>query len=141
MGDFQLLGGSREATVETDRLRDKLLICMSRGTTSDPKFSTANTATDFSTSLVASIWPLSERGGMPLLTFISESVVRSKTTYSTLQVALYYIILLKNHVPPHDFTQEQWRRRTEIQCGRQMFLSALILAAKYLQDKNYSTSV
>jgi len=27
-----------------------------------------------------------------------------------------------------------------MQCGRRMFLSALILAAKYLQDKNYSTS-
>jgi hypothetical protein len=109
-----------------------------RSIVSDPK---SNAVTGFSTGLVASIWPLSECEGMPLFIFRSESLGGFKTSYSTLQVALYYIVLLKNHVPPHDFTQEQWRRRTEIQCGRQMFLSALILAAKYLQDKNYSTSV
>lgn len=27
-----------------------------------------------------------------------------------------------------------------MQCGRRMFLASLILAGKYLQDKNYSTA-
>lgn len=96
----------------------------------------------FSTGLVASIWPLSEAGGLPLLTFVSEALRRSKTSYSTLQVALYYLVLLKQHVPPQDFTrpQSQGTDRLAMQCGRRMFLASMILAAKYLQDKNYSTS-
>lgn len=66
---------------------------------------------------------------------------RSRTSYSTLQVALYYLIKIKAHVPKHDFTMEQPRDRPvarAMQCGRRMFLAALILASKYLQDRNYS---
>lgn len=62
-----------------------------------------------------------------------------------MQVALYYLVLLKDHVP----TAEQYARAKEtddkeilsrraLMCGRRMFLTALILAAKYLQDHNYS---
>jgi hypothetical protein len=49
--------------------------------------------------------------------------------------------LIKPHVPKHDFTMEQPDDAHSIralQCGRRMFLSALILASKYLQDRNYS---
>lgn len=66
---------------------------------------------------------------------------RSRTSYSTLQVALYYLVLVKPHVPQHDFTMEQPEDRhadRALQCGRRMFLAALILASKYLQDRNYS---
>jgi hypothetical protein len=76
-----------------------------------------------------------------LRTFIQETLRRSRTSYSTLQVALYYLILIKPHVPKHDFTMEQPDDAHSIralQCGRRMFLSALILASKYLQDRNYS---
>src|SRR5271163_2176975 len=46
----------------------KLLICMSKD---NPRSKVSTKAvTGFSTGLVASIWPLSERGGIPLLTFI-----------------------------------------------------------------------
>ena len=74
-------------------------------------------------------------------TFIQETLRRAKTSYSTLQVALYYLILLKDHLPNRDFTQEQPQDEDcrAMQCGRRMFLSALILASKYLQDRNYST--
>jgi hypothetical protein len=44
-------------------------------------------------------------------------------------------------VPKHDFTMEQpddTHSVKALQCGRRMFLSALILASKYLQDRNYS---
>lgn len=81
------------------------------------------------------------RGGLPLRTFIQETLRRSRTSYSTLQVALYYLILIKPHVPSHDFTMEQpkdMQSLRALQCGRRMFLSALILASKYLQDRNYS---
>ena len=78
---------------------------------------------------------------LPLRTFIQETLRRSRTSYSTLQVALYYLILIKPHVPKHNFTMEQPEDRQSdraLQCGRRMFLSALILASKYLQDRNYS---
>ncbi|KAM0273937.1 hypothetical protein ACHAQH_008109 [Verticillium albo-atrum] len=106
--------------------------------------------TDSSTQIVEAIWPLSsvvchnDIGGkavLPLRTFIQETLRRSRTSYSTLQVALYYLILIKPHVPKHDFTMEQPDDRHEcraLQCGRRMFLAALILASKYLQDRNYS---
>lgn len=78
---------------------------------------------------------------LPLRTFIQETLRRSRTSYSTLQVALYYLIKIKPHVPAHDFTKEQPRDQSvmrAMQCGRRMFLAALILASKFLQDRNYS---
>jgi hypothetical protein len=109
-----------------------------------------DTPPDSSTQIVEAIWPLSSvpyrnemgaKGVLPLRTFIQETLRRSRTSYSTLQVALYYLILIKPHVPKHDFTMEQPDDAHSIralQCGRRMFLSALILASKYLQDRNYS---
>lgn len=105
---------------------------------------------DSATQMVEVIWPLSVptcpnerisgRGVLPLRTFIQETLRRSRTSYSTLQVALYYLILIKAHVPKLDFTMEQPEDQSvrALQCGRRMFLAALILASKYLQDRNYS---
>ena len=75
-------------------------------------------------------------------TFIQETLRRSRTSYSTLQVALYYLISIKHRVPKLDFTMEQpddSASARALQCGRRMFLAALILASKYLQDRNYSS--
>ncbi|KAF3357300.1 Putative vesicular-fusion protein sec17-like protein [Verticillium dahliae VDG1] len=117
---------------------------------SDRKVNFVDTLVDSSTQIVEAIWPLSsvichnDIGGkavLPLRTFIQETLRRSRPSYSTLQVALYYLILIKPHVPKHDFTMEQPDDRHEcraLQCGRRMFLAALILASKYLQDRNYS---
>ena len=102
--------------------------------------------------MIEVIWPLSVvscsrdtvLGGKNLIglrTFIQEVLKRSKTSYSTLQVALYYLVLIKPFVPRHDFTMEQLEDShacRAMQCGRRMFLAALILASKYLQDRNYS---
>ncbi|KAJ1335691.1 PHO85 cyclin-5 [Microdochium nivale] len=105
---------------------------------------------DSSTQIVEAIWPcssviyrqeLGSKAVLPLRTFIQETLRRSRTSYSTLQVALYYLILIKPHVPAHDFTMEQpedMHVNRALQCGRRMFLAALILASKYLQDRNYS---
>lgn len=79
---------------------------------------------------------MGNKGILPLRTFIQETLRRSRTSYSTLQVTLYYLILIKPYVPEHDFTMEEPVRA--LQCGRRTFLSALILASKYLQDRNYS---
>lgn len=116
----------------------------------DRKVSFVDNLVDSSTHIVEAIWPTSsviahnERGGDAVLSlrkFIQETLRRSRTSYSTLQVALYYLILIKPHVPKHDFTMEQpddCPAIQAIQCGRRMFLAALILASKYLQDRNYS---
>jgi len=115
------------------------------------KVSFVDCLVDSATQMVEVIWPLSVpssrcettsgRGVLPLRTFIQETLRRSRTSYSTLQVALYYLILIKVHVPKHDFTMEQpgdIASLRALQCGRRMFLAALILASKYLQDRNYS---
>jgi PHO85 cyclin-5 len=102
--------------------------------------------------MIEVIWPLSVAsqdrdsvfGGRNLIglrTFIQEVLKRSKTSYSTLQVALYYLVLIKPCIPRVDFTHEQTEDSHALramQCGRRMFLAALILASKYLQDRNYS---
>ncbi|MCJ1308750.1 hypothetical protein MMC25_002404 [Agyrium rufum] len=107
---------------------------------------------DTTTQMIEVIWPLSVMpcnrdavlGGKNLIglrTFIQEVLKRSKTSYSTLQVALYYLILVKSCIPKCDFTAEQSEdsyANRAMQCGRRMFLTALILASKYLQDRNYS---
>ncbi|CAK7204428.1 PHO85 cyclin-5 [Sporothrix eucalyptigena] len=110
---------------------------------------------DASTQIVQAIWPLSSVIGrgesvnsssnssylLPLRTFIQETLRRSRASYSTLQVALYYLILIKPRLPSQNFTMEQTNDShacRALQCGRRMFLAALILASKYLQDRNYS---
>ncbi|KAF2005246.1 hypothetical protein P154DRAFT_356004 [Amniculicola lignicola CBS 123094] len=118
---------------------------------SERKVNFVDCLVDSATQMVEVIWPLSVptsrcesstgRGVLPLRTFIQETLRRSRTSYSTLQVALYYLILIKSHVPKHDFTMEQPEDVASLralQCGRRMFLAALILASKYLQDRNYS---
>ncbi|KAL8729131.1 MAG: hypothetical protein Q9166_004962 [cf. Caloplaca sp. 2 TL-2023] len=109
---------------------------------------------DTTTQMIETIWPLSvmscgrdtyaegkNQNLIGLRTFVQEVLRRSKTSYSTLQVALYYLILVQSCLPRHDFTMEQ-REDTQacraMQCGRRMFLASLILASKYLQDRNFS---
>ena len=104
--------------------------------------------------MIETIWPLSvlscgrdtiiggkQQNLIGLRVFVQEVLRRSKTSYSTLQVALYYLVLIQACIPKHDFTMEQWEDSSacrSMQCGRRMFLAALILASKYLQDRNFS---
>ena len=109
---------------------------------------------DSAAQIVETIWPTymngkvessGGKGVLPLRTFIQETLRRSRTSYSTLQVALYYLIIVRPHIPKGDFSemlldmsQETAQQMRALQCGRRMFLAALILASKYLQDRNYS---
>ncbi|KAJ9133934.1 G1/S-specific cyclin pas1 [Coniochaeta hoffmannii] len=114
----------------------------------DRKVEFVDKLVDSATYIVEAIWPTSSvpcRSDfdcvLPLRKFIEETLRRSRTSYSTLQVGLYYLILIKPHIPAHDFTMEQTgesHARRALQCGRRMFLAALILASKWLQDRNYS---
>jgi hypothetical protein len=58
----------------------------------------------------------------------------SRTTHSTLQLAIFYLFRIRSRV------QEKRNEDVYISCGRRMFLAALISAHKYLQDKTYKNS-
>lgn len=107
---------------------------------------------DSASQIVETIWPLSvlcmkndaagSKAVFPLRIFIQETLRRSRTSYSTLQVALYYLVLIKKCVSNVNSTSEERLVHSlyprAVHCGRRMFLAALILASKYLQDRNYS---
>lgn len=78
--------------------------------------------------------------------FVREILKRSKTTYSTLQAALYYIFRIKASVTEHMVRRqagppmEKPSPKDCIFCGRRMFLAALMVASKFLQDRTYRNS-
>ncbi|KAI1006231.1 hypothetical protein K3495_g1990 [Podosphaera aphanis] len=116
----------------------------------DQKISFVDSLVDSSAQIVEAIWPQSsaswrcDTGGdsvLPLRTFIQETLRRSRTSYSTLQVTLYYLVLVKPRVLDLNSSTVQQKSTSShaaLHCGRRMFLAALILASKYLQDRNYS---
>ena len=103
--------------------------------------------------VIETIWPnqtipILNSKILPLRVFIQETIRRSRTSFSTLQLALYYLLRIKSAV--HDFEKQNpdWfngpcnfgktASKHPIACGRRMFLAAVIVASKYLQDRNYS---
>lgn len=118
----------------------------------DRKVNFVDNLVDSAAQIVETIWPPPRLGAcaaapkdkvLPLRTFIQETLRRSRTSYSTLQVALYYLIVIRPHLPPRDcdinsMPLDEAQLIRAKQCGRRMFLAALILASKYLQDRNYS---
>ncbi|KAI9010368.1 hypothetical protein CLU79DRAFT_773436 [Phycomyces nitens] len=80
---------------------------------------------------------------IPTKGFIREMLSRSKATYSTLQICLFYLFRVKKVV--HEKLKRRFtppvkradRSEDLMCCGRRMFLAALMLASKYLHDKNY----
>ncbi|CAG8515280.1 5515_t:CDS:2 [Scutellospora calospora] len=86
--------------------------------------------------------------------FLQETLRRSRTSYSTLQTALFYLFRIKHKIAflsqrtelpltpisenPPDVIQNSCQNNDPATCGRRMFLAALIVASKYLQDRNYS---
>ncbi|KAI8885518.1 hypothetical protein K501DRAFT_245704 [Backusella circina FSU 941] len=86
---------------------------------------------------------------VPLRTFIQEVLKRSRTTYSTLQTALFYLFRSRPEILNHlqrmqaasfsSNNNEKWED-AYISCGRRMFLASLVLASKFVQDKTYRNS-
>ncbi|KAI7862497.1 cyclin PHO80-like protein, partial [Spinellus fusiger] len=67
-----------------------------------------------------------------LTAFLRHILQYSRTTHSTLQLALFYLLRARTNI--------QTSRNSVTSCGRRMFLAALICAHKYLQDKTYKNS-
>ncbi|CAO3587399.1 unnamed protein product [Absidia cylindrospora] len=78
---------------------------------------------------------------VPLRTFIQEVLKRSRTTYSTLQTALFYLFRCRPAITAHlqQTRQDKWEG-AYISCGRRMFLASLVVASKFVQDKTYRNS-
>ncbi|KAI8332527.1 cyclin-domain-containing protein [Choanephora cucurbitarum] len=82
---------------------------------------------------------------MPTKGFCSEILRRSKATYSTVQISLFYVFRVKRVV--HEKLYQRIKQdspntmNTKMDdlmcCGRRMFLASLMVASKYLHDKNY----
>ncbi len=70
-----------------------------------------------------------------LSTFVQTILTLSQASYSTLQVALYYLVLIQTCTPKDYSTVEQLCLKS----GRRMFLAALIIASKYLHDRSFSS--
>lgn len=117
---------------------------------------------DAACHLVTLIWPTSDdaQGFQPpvisLRFFVRETLRRSRTSYSTLQLTLWYLTLIKPFVTqarcqlqydesiPYDGSEARSEERDaagnprSLCCGRRMFLTALILSSKFLQDRNFT---
>ncbi|KAK6508073.1 hypothetical protein TWF506_010179 [Arthrobotrys conoides] len=116
----------------------------------DRKVNFVDNLVDTAAQIVEAIWPSSMMQKscepsmgrvLPLRTFIQETLRRSRTSYSTLQVALYYLFVIRAFIPIDEAALQLSDFCSDVralQCGRRMFLAALILASKYLQDRNYS---
>ncbi|KAG0171950.1 hypothetical protein DFQ28_010586 [Apophysomyces sp. BC1034] len=103
---------------------------------------------DTNALLIETIWyastPQYTRAAVvPLRTFIQEVLKRSRTTYSTLQTALFYLFRSRPAILAHLHQKSTDVQRWEdayIGCGRRMFLASLVVASKFVQDKTYRNS-
>ncbi|RKP10027.1 cyclin-domain-containing protein, partial [Thamnocephalis sphaerospora] len=89
---------------------------------------------DCATQVIESIWPAPPPAAanvklLPLRLFVQEVLRRSRTSYVTLQTALFYLTRV-----------QKLHERCDVRrpCGRRMFLASLVIATKYLQDRAYS---
>ncbi|CAO3643850.1 unnamed protein product [Cunninghamella blakesleeana] len=97
-----------------------------------------NALVDVTVQAIASIWPNStapsNRPIASLNTFLHHILKHSRTTHSTLQLAIFYLFRIRPKV------QQKSHHDAYIACGRRMFLASLICAHKFLQDKTYKNS-
>ncbi|KAI9320606.1 cyclin-domain-containing protein, partial [Dichotomocladium elegans] len=96
---------------------------------------------DVTVNAIATIWPNTANAPMQgcrpvahLKQFLQHILKHSRTTHSTLQLAIFYLFRIRPRV------NERRHNNAYVACGRRMFLAALICAHKFLQDKTYSNS-
>ncbi|KAJ4285960.1 PHO85 cyclin-5 [Kalmusia sp. IMI 367209] len=72
-------------------------------------------------------------GIIPLRSFIKDVLHRARASYYSLSLALYYVVLLHTHLKRHQDGAPQGALR----CGRRMFLAAMVVASKNLNDYDF----
>jgi hypothetical protein len=106
------------------------------------KYAYVDSLVDMATLFVESLWPLA---GNPILChaqrtelnrFLTTTIRISKTSLSTLQLALFYCLRLRRD--QMSSAARALPAADRCPCPRLNFLSALILASKFLQDRNFS---
>jgi len=108
---------------------------------------------DTTTTIIDAIWynfPVHFNSQViPLRLFVQETLRRSRTSWSTLQTALYYLTKVKGQIELLWLNPDRWTLNSKdndnqgsdpATCGRRMFLASLIIASKYLQDRNYANN-
>lgn len=97
----------------------------------------------FAAEFIYAIWPVtkeissqSKSKVLSLRNFVEEVLRRSRTSYVTLNAALYY--LNKASQKGRSFTSSQKNLNKYTFCGRRMFLASLVLSTKFLQDRAYT---
>jgi len=91
---------------------------------------------DQATNILLVLYPSTSPNGASkplatLKTFIRDFLKKSKTTFSTLQLALLYLINLKK---AQKKLPQEFRQNPIFKCGRRCFLAALILASKIVLE-------
>jgi hypothetical protein len=87
--------------------------------------------------ILSSIWPYPHNSSKPIASlpkFLHHLLSHSRTTHSTLQLALLYLFRIKPAVILADKTHYD---AEYISCGRRIFLACLMTAHKYLMDRTY----
>ncbi|KAK9686169.1 PHO85 cyclin-5, partial [Basidiobolus ranarum] len=96
---------------------------------------------DAAAIIIDSIWPnhstCKQSQIIPLRTFIKEIVIRSKTTLHVLQTALLYLLRVKVSAR---YKQSCENKSDFSKCGRRMLLASIIVASKFVQDRNCKNS-
>lgn len=108
---------------------------------------------DTTTTIIDAIWynfPVHFNSQViPLRLFVQETLRRSRTSWSTLQTALFYLVKVKQQIEFLWLNPDHWILNSKdndnqgsdpATCGRRMFLASLIIASKYLQDRNYANN-
>ncbi|SAL97576.1 hypothetical protein [Absidia glauca] len=98
---------------------------------------------DMNAMVIEAIWPNTQQKQqgntsiVPLRSFIQQVLKRSRTTYSTLQTAFFYLFRARPAIMRH---LQHSKGDPHIHCGRRMFLASLVVAAKFVQDTTYRNS-
>ncbi|ORY05537.1 hypothetical protein K493DRAFT_310945 [Basidiobolus meristosporus CBS 931.73] len=121
-----------------------------------PKGTLVNALVDQTVCLIQYIWPnsLTNCQILPLKVFVQEILRRSRTSFSCCLTALLYLFRVKSTISKRIGRSPGPRVSNECPyspildketdptlCGRRMFVAALILATKYLQDRSFANSM
>lgn len=79
--------------------------------------------------------PCSMTSGLPLDLFVRETLRRSRTSCSTLQAALLYILRIADKARQARLEDDD---ASSFICARRIFLAAVLTSSKFLQDRTYS---
>ncbi|KAI8094985.1 uncharacterized protein B0P05DRAFT_524186, partial [Gilbertella persicaria] len=127
------------------QLRGGLLPSMKSSLNTTNRLAYVDALVDVNASVIESIWQLpsnNKNSVVPLRTFIQEVLKRSRTTYSTLQTALFYLFRSKPQITMYlaKMRHTSCWEDAYVSCGRRMFLASLVVASKFVQDKTYRNS-